>query len=651
MRKILYILIAFVLSSLTWVACSKKEPWNESHETPKTVLEGKVLNREDLSPIKGIKLLIGRMTSADGVFTDVDTVSSGVDGSFSLPTTFPNKFRVVIRDTLRYTADTVYIEVKDNEQPNLELKTIPRFGAAPINVSVSNEATEGPYGNVKVALFVRESGNEEFSAVDTLVSDAQGRVSFEGVAFPVYYKVELAEHPLAYQGAFKEGKLVTKDPLELKLKTSALFDTGDINLKAKYYYTNEVAANTPIKVSLKSVFEDEFTNYDLALDENGLLTVPNVNYPAVMKIEPQSGISYPFGAIEITISSENAESPIELNLFDVLPRFANMTPPDNYGDNTLVAFYGGVKVRTMEVDSKGNIYAVTENSELIRIAVDGSSHKVLATGFAVPWGIALQNDSTFYVVENTGGHTIKKVVLNRMTDAVEVSVLTGKPNTTGTTDGTFAQALFNRPGDAVYDSKRNVLWVSEWSNARIRKVDLNTGMVSTATTLTGFGFGISLSEDKNTLYVGSHTNQPAIYKYNIEENKTYVVRNGNSPRHVAVAPNGDVYFTLNQYARVYKFTQEDAAEVILDQDGKPINPTSSSKTSIIAGRQSGGMFGTLPTVNPKFDIENTDIFLEGKSTDSSPTGLVYDAYKGRLYFAVPSDGRVYYLRSKSIPAN
>ncbi|NGM62153.1 hypothetical protein G5B30_09525 [Sphingobacterium sp. SGG-5] len=747
MKKIYYYVWIGIVA-LVVAACAKDMSWNRDSEIPETekgTIVGQLINDDDNQPLKGIKILFERQTTAKGEQTFVDTVSTDAEGKFSYQIPFPNKVKLSIRDTGRYAKDETFIEVLEHKEYNVTMNSHPRFGVMPIKVHVNDTDTDVPFENIHVSLWVRETNDESYSMVESILTDGEGNVQFEDIAWPVNYEVRVEEDPERYVIDTKSGKITTKDPLNLTLNTERLFGqttisttvldendmpfdwdvkvalylresgddeyvktttlttdaqgkvlfenvdfpveykivldekptaydytaiegvltkqrravsetlvaksnfgVADLQFTGWWFFQNQIAAGEKLIISYKSVLDDDFSEPEtITLDGNGKYTLPDFDYPAEIKIEKSTSSIRPFKNITLNVKESNALSTIRLDLLDFIPRYWNMTPADSYTGNTLVAFYGGVNVQTMEVDSKGNIYAVTTDNNLIRIAMDGSGHKVLATGFTASWGLAIQDDYTLYVVENSGGHKIKKVVIDPDTDVATVSVLTGQ-NTSGGTDGDFSVATFKRPGDAVYDSKRNVLWVAEWENARIRKVDLNNNTVSTATTDIGYGFGISLTEDKNTLYIACHTNQDAIYKYDIENNKTYAIRKGHSTRHIAVAPNGDVYYTINRYPRVYKFVSENPVDATgLGGGALPRTPTNNS--AIIAGTQSGSMFGTIPPVDPNVDIANTAILVGQTNSDGSPTGLVYDANKGRLYFSVPADSRIYYLKSKSVP--
>lgn len=735
MKKYIYLLFLALLA-----ACAKDALWNQDSEIPdskKGTIIGQLINDDNNQPLKGVKILFERQTQADGTNSYIDTVSTDTEGKFSYTVPFPNKVRLVVRDTGRYAADTTYIEVLENKEYNVTMNSHPRFGVMPIKVHVNDSDFGVPFEDIHVSLWVRESNNESYSMVESILTDEEGNVQFEDIAWPVNYEVRIEEDPELYAIDKKSGKITTKDPLELTLDTERLFGqttisatvldensvpfawdvkvalylrqseddeyvkevtlttdaegkvlfenvdfpaqykieldeksmaydyeviedvvnkqrreveetltaksnfgVANVQLQGWWYFQNQGASGESILVSYKSVLDDDFSAPEtLTLNGSGEYTLPDFAYPAEVKIMKSPSSIRPFKDITLVVNETNASSIFRLDLLDFTPRYWNMTPSSVMAENTLVAFYDGVKVQEMELDSKGNIYAVTTDNMLVRILHDGSGHKVLATGFTESWGIALQDDYTMYVVENTGGHSVKKVVINPATDVATVTLFAGNGSSSGTTDGIGEVARFNRPGDAVYDPSRNCLWVVEWTGQRIRKIDLETAEVSTVATGTGYGFGVGITSDYKYLYIAAHTGvavPQGVIKYDIESNKLYVVRSGYSIRHIAVAPNDDVYFNINgnYQGKQYKITNEVLVE-------NASNTVSTFETIV-----SNGSWGTLPPIGYS---GSPNISVGTGNVDGSPNGMTYDPNRGRLYFSISADSRLYYLRSSTVP--
>jgi restriction endonuclease S subunit len=119
----------------------------------------------------------------------------------------------------------------------------------------------------------------------------------------------------------------------------------------------------------------------------------------------------------------------------------------------------------------------------------------------------------------------------------------------------------------------------------------------------------------------------------------YTVRTGYSIRHIAVAPNDDVYFNINgnYQGKQYKVTNE----VLVSGNG---GNTSSTFETIVGN----GSWGALPAIGYS---GSANISVGTGNLDGSPNGMCYDPYRGRLYFSISADKRLYYLRNSSVPAN
>ena len=618
------------------MSCAKERHWLQETDVPKGRIVGQLINTENGLPFQGVKILFERQTKANGTNTFVDTISTDQEGKFQYNIPYTNRVRVVVADTIRYQADTVMVDVTESKDYLIGLKTNPKFGTSQIGVTVVNDNNLS-YSNINVALYVKDKATDEYSVVDTLLSDVNGTVLFPNIAFPAFYKVKIAEDNLKYEQDSLEGSLLTKETLNLQLKTKSKFSQGDVLVNGTYFYTNTIAANTNVLISYKSVLDKEFsTPKSIAFDANGKLTLEKFILPGELKISSASGIPFPFVAQTINLTEENINEPLEVELYDVGPRFNSLTPSSNIVNNTLEVLYSGDQIFTMELDSKGNIYATTGPGDIIKITPKGE-RSVVISGYSSLWGIALVDDNTLYVSENSARHAIYRVDIDPVTGKGTSTLYSGAVGTSGTADGAVAQARYNRPSDLVYDKSRNSLWLGEWQNQRIRKIDLTTNTVSTFQTGKGYYFGISLTADSKYLYLASHTGNSGLYKYDIAANKLYIVKTSlGSTRHVAVAPNNTVYFTTNTGPTLRMLTSETLVEAVS-------NTTANTGGSVatVAGTVSSS--GNSPAVGYKGPA-NIPIF---ESTDPGAAGLIYDPFRGRLYIASYSNSKLYFVKLTS----
>ncbi|MDB5218652.1 MAG: hypothetical protein JWO86_6579 [Myxococcaceae bacterium] len=152
-----------------------------------------------------------------------------------------------------------------------------------------------------------------------------------------------------------------------------------------------------------------------------------------------------------------------------------------------------------------------------------------------PGGIALLrgsggNDIT--IIADTGNNTIRKI-----SNGV-VTTLAGTPGLAGTVDGVGAAARFDGPTNVVADDNGKKVWISDSKNACIRKIDVDTGAVTTfagkcgtsghqdstdgtgATALFGGIDSLVLGSQKDSLYVCDIGNFRGIRRIDATTGKT-----------------------------------------------------------------------------------------------------------------------------------
>ena len=146
----------------------------------------------------------------------------------------------------------------------------------------------------------------------------------------------------------------------------------------------------------------------------------------------------------------------------------------------------------MAVDSAGNVYVADTYNHTIRkitpagvvstlAGLAGSCGSADGTGanarFYYPYGVAVDSAGNVYVAD-TDNHTIRKI-----TPGGVVSTLAGLAGSSGSADGTGANARFHYPSGVAVDSAGNV-YVADTDNHTIRKIT-PAGVVSTLAGLAG----------------------------------------------------------------------------------------------------------------------------------------------------------------------
>jgi DNA-binding beta-propeller fold protein YncE len=140
--------------------------------------------------------------------------------------------------------------------------------------------------------------------------------------------------------------------------------------------------------------------------------------------------------------------------------------------------------------------------------------------FNQPWGVAVAGDGTAFVAD-TANHLIRKI-----TSAGVVTTLAGQSGTAAFADGSAFNARFSRPTGVAVNSAGTAVYVADYNNQRIRKIDLTQLSTSPTfvTTVTGSGvigtsdgvgvlaefhnpFGVALNSAATLLYVSDQNNQ------------------------------------------------------------------------------------------------------------------------------------------------
>jgi len=107
----------------------------------------------------------------------------------------------------------------------------------------------------------------------------------------------------------------------------------------------------------------------------------------------------------------------------------------------------------------------------------------LTASFHRPYGIAIDQRNGDMFVPDYGGHTIRKITQQGL-----VGTIAGKDGVRGFQDGHASSALFWSPAGLFFDVKERCLYIADSGNNRIRKLEMQTGMVSTIAGITEKGY-------------------------------------------------------------------------------------------------------------------------------------------------------------------
>ena len=234
---------------------------------------------------------------------------------------------------------------------------------------------------------------------------------------------------------------------------------------------------------------------------------------------------------------------------------------DGFGSNALMREPFGICS-----DNNGNLFFTDSNNWKIRkmlistgevTTFAGSTSGLLdgiglTSKFNSPFGICSDNNGNLYV-SDLGSSNIRKIVIATGL----VSTVAGSGS--GLQDGTVITAKFNKPCGLSIDASGNNLYVADFDNYRIRKIDLVTGIVSTFANLSDRPQGVCL--DLSNIYVA--TGNGAVLKIPINTGVVTVI--------AQVPPNASGICIYNGY--LYVSTLLTIRQINI----------SSASTSILAG--------------------------------------------------------------------
>jgi DNA-binding beta-propeller fold protein YncE len=162
--------------------------------------------------------------------------------------------------------------------------------------------------------------------------------------------------------------------------------------------------------------------------------------------------------------------------------------------------------------------------------------------FSSPHGVGVAKDGRIAVAE-AGGHTLRLLTLDgTAAGGYRVSTLAGVPGEKGKRDGPAAQALFNSPHAAVWDSEGRV-YAPDIGNASIRRVA--DGVVTTVAGAEAGTFvypmDLALMNDGRLIVADAGANLLRVVDRTGQVTTLSVQGALATPHGVAVGPDGTVY--------------------------------------------------------------------------------------------------------------
>ncbi|RZA02826.1 MAG: T9SS type A sorting domain-containing protein [Sphingobacteriaceae bacterium] len=197
------------------------------------------------------------------------------------------------------------------------------------------------------------------------------------------------------------------------------------------------------------------------------LLPPDISYDS-----PQA---YANGVNIGTLAPVNNGGPVPATVYSTVSHFAGSTSSATgtaNGTGTAARFNNP---QGIIVGPSGNIYVADRLNNAIRKITQAGVVTTITSSLSEPLDIAVEPTETYLYVADYGTNRIRRVTISNGTI---VDVAGSSSSATGTTDGTGTAARFNGPAGIVYNNADGFLYVSDFTNNRIRKVS-TAGVVTT----------------------------------------------------------------------------------------------------------------------------------------------------------------------------
>jgi sugar lactone lactonase YvrE len=161
-----------------------------------------------------------------------------------------------------------------------------------------------------------------------------------------------------------------------------------------------------------------------------------------------------------------------------------------------VADSGKHVVRKIDPNGDVTIYA----GKLNRAGYSGDGNLATSAQLNHPTGLYTDNNSNLFICD-TYNHVIRKIDNNGI-----ITLFAGTPqqhNTPITIDETFPTKSYLNSPSGVSGDKNGNIYIADTGNNRIRKVDINTGKISTFSTIESTPIHIAI-DINNNIYVNDH---------------------------------------------------------------------------------------------------------------------------------------------------
>lgn len=534
----------------------------------KAALSVSVVNDDDQLPVAGVKVIVSRKISPKGDYVQIDTIRTNASGQLIMELPYPNYLKIDV-DTTYYHSGAQELEFATESGGKVTLHTTPKFGMAPLDITVTDKANVALPG-FALAIGSRAPGQTVYLSTGPENADASGKL-IVSLPYPNEVRVVVGDTIKYFPDTVKTNlknvrgeKLVLKAELkpltvpveitvldkdnstplanvsiaiqqkltgELAFKDIGLTGTtdkdGKLVLNAPYsgevrIYTADDLYNLPAEVISRMAYERNRTVTLLSkaltptaqvevsvLDQSNSQILPGINVKVSYKRTGQTV----FTAITTSATDEDGKLKVSVP-FSGEMQFEVVGDP-YFADKTVIAQNIGSAAKNVNLSLTSGTakYAEPTLADLQITTLKLNNTISLAS----PTDVVPDKSGNIYICDQNNNRIV------RVSRTGNTTVLAGS-GTAGTTDGAGTDASFNKPWGLALDDAGTTLYASDNSGHKIRKISINPStMVATVTTIAGSGAtgtadgngtaatfnrpaGLALDETQGFLYVADYAN-------------------------------------------------------------------------------------------------------------------------------------------------
>ncbi|WP_152616810.1 IPT/TIG domain-containing protein [Flavihumibacter solisilvae] len=236
----------------------------------------------------------------------------------------------------------------------------------------------------------------------------------------------------------------------------------------------------------------------------------------------------------------------------------------------------------LTIDKDNNFYVI-DGPVIRKIAPDGTVTSPFTALSATPAAITIDRNNNIYASLESR-HVIVKIDAQGV-----ISNIAGLFGLSGDIDGIGENARLNNPKGIAVDPGGQFLYVSDWGNHKIKKIDLTTRQVSGYTGDGDILFPGNLAlHDNGTLYV-CQSNNGRIRTINTQtaEISTFVQGLTDPPNHAVIDESGAVYVLTTGVGQVAKYDANGQLLIARMAGSQVINDSDGAATEVSFGFPSG----------------------------------------------------------------